>query len=171
MKRVLYLVNLILICCLAYTCNVSAKTVGYTHKLLTLGGCVVRFSVAKQDTSYYIVVTVKSDGYEGLLFMNEPKMKVRTFNDEVITFDGVAIRDGSISAGIVSGNILIPVAEIRSTAQFKVTPSQFEKIGEGVAKVGLSTTPTNHEHKFKKDKIGKKLYQFYLKVKEQDEIF
>jgi hypothetical protein len=32
-------------------------------------------------------------------------------------------------------------------------------------------TPMNHERTFKKDKIGKKLYQFYLKVKLKDEKF
>ena len=32
-------------------------------------------------------------------------------------------------------------------------------------------TPMNHECTFQKDKIGKKLYQFYLKEKKKDENF
>ena len=96
-------------------------------------------------------------------------MKMRTFNDEVITLSGVVIGNGSQSAGIVSGNIVIPVTEISSTAQFKVPPEQFESIKSGIAKVRLDTTPMNHERIFKKDKIGKKLYQFYLKAKSQDD--
>lgn len=32
-------------------------------------------------------------------------------------------------------------------------------------------TPMNHERTFKKDKIGKKLYQFYLKEKQKYENF
>jgi len=44
-------------------------------------------------------------------------------------------------------------------------------LNEGVAKIRLSMTPMNHERTFKKDKIGKKLYQFYLKEKQKDENF
>ncbi len=98
-------------------------------------------------------------------------MKIRTFNDEVITLSGVLLDNESKSAGIVSGNILIPITSIYSTAQFNVTPEQFEAISVGISKVRLSMTPMNHERTFKKDKIGKKLYQFYLKVKTQDEDF
>ena len=40
-----------------------------------------------------------------------------------------------------------------------------------VAKIRLSMTPMNHERTFKKDKIGKKLYQSYLNKKQEDENF
>ena len=96
---------------------------------------------------------------------------MRTFNDDVLEFKGVVIGNGSESTGIVSGNMVIPVTEPSSTAQFKVDPSDFEKINDGVAKIRLSMTPMNHERTFKKDKIGKKLYQFFLKVKSQDDDF
>lgn len=98
-------------------------------------------------------------------------MKIRTFNDVVITLTGTAIGNGSQSAGIVSGNIIIPVTEISSTAQFIVSPEQFESIKNGIAKIRLDMTPMNHERTFKKDKIGMKLYQFYLKAKSQDDNF
>ena len=81
------------------------------------------------------------------------------------------IGDRSQSTGLISGNIVIPVTEITSTAQFKITPQQFEVLNEGVAKIRLSMTPMNHERTFQKDKIGKKLYQFYLKEKKKDEDF
>lgn len=79
--------------------------------------------------------------------------------------------NGSQSTGVISGNIVIPITEISSTAQFRITPRQFEILNEGVAKIRLSMTPMNHERIFKKDKIGKKLYQFYLKEKQKDENF
>ena len=148
--------------------SLTAQTVGYTYKALAAEGCNMKYSVSKQDSSYYIIATVRSDR---MTFLSEPTMKVRTFNDEVITLKGVAIGNGSQSAGIVSGNIVIPVTEISSTAQFKVTPEQFERIKSGIAKVRLDMTPMNHERTFKKDKIGKKLYQFYLKAKSQDDNF
>ena len=165
MKRLLYIY---LVVVFLSGIKATAQTVSYTYKALAAEGCNMKYSVAKQDTSYYIIATVRSDR---MRFLNEPTMKVRTFNDEVITLSGVVIGNGSQSAGIVSGNIVIPVTEISSTAQFKVTPEQFESIKSGVAKVRLDMTPMNHERTFKKDKIGKKLYQFYLKAKSQDDNF
>lgn len=168
MTKVIYRYILSIILCLTFAPNVSAQTVSYTYKALAAEGCNMKYSVAKLDTSFYIIATVRSDR---MRFLNEPTMKIRTFNDEVITLSGVLLGNGSESAGIVSGNIVIPITEINSTAQFKVTPAQFEEIKNGVSKVRLSMTPMNHERTFKKDKIGKKLYQFFLKVKSQDDNF
>ena len=167
MRKVLFKYIMVAVLCLVSS-NLTAQTVGYTYKALAAEGCNMKYSVSKQDSSYYIIATVRSDR---MTFLSEPTMKVCTFNDEVITLKGVAIGNGSQSAGIVSGNIVIPVTEISSTAQFKVTPEQFESIKSGVAKVRLDMTPMNHERTFKKDKIGKKLYQFYLKAKSQDDNF
>lgn len=168
MRNTLYRYLLSIILCLTYVPNMSAQTVSYTYKALAAEGCNMKYSVAKQDTSFYIIATVRSDR---MRFLNEPVMKIRTFNDEILTLSGVLLGNGSESAGIVSGNIVIPITEINSTAQFKVTPDQFEIIKNGISKVRLSMTPMNHERTFKKDKIGKKLYQFYLKVKAQDDNF
>ena len=167
MIKALFRYILVAVLCLVSS-NLTAQTVGYTYKALAAEGCAMKYSVAKQDTSYYIIATVRSDR---MTFLSEPTMKVRTFNDEVITLTGTAIGNGSQSAGIVSGNIIIPVTEISSTAQFKVSPEQFESIKSGIAKIRLDMTPMNHERTFKKDKIGKKLYQFYLNAKSQDDNF
>lgn len=148
--------------------NIKAQTVSYGYKLLAAEGCYMRYSVAKQDTIYSIIATVRSDRMN---FLNEPTMKVRTFKGKYLELKGDVIGSGSQSMGIVSGNMVIPVTEISSTAQFRITPQQFEILNEGVAKIRLSMTPMNHERTFKKDKIGKKLYQFYLKEKQKDENF
>jgi hypothetical protein len=146
----------------------QAQTVGYTYKALAAEGCYMTYSVAKQGTEYSIVATVSSDR---MTFLNEPTMKIKTFTGEYVELKGKVIGDRSQSAGLVSGNIVIPVTEITSTAQFKITPQQLEVLNEGVAKIRLSMTPMNHERTFQKDKIGKKLYQFYLKEKKKDEDF
>lgn len=150
------------------TSNVIAQTVSYTYKPLAAEGCAVKYSVARQDTSYYIITTVSSDR---MYFLGEPTMKVRTFDDKIFTLDGIVIDNNSESAGIILGNILVPATEIRTTAQFKVNSDQFESIKNGIAKIRLSMTPMNHERTFKKDKIGKKLYQLYLKTKLQNDNF
>lgn len=165
-----YLFKLIIVASILFTCISSslAQTVGYTYKALSAEGCYMKYSVIKQDSAYYIIATVRSDRMK---FLNNPTMKIRTFNNDLITLKGKVIGNDSESAGIVSGNIVIPVTEISSTAQFDITPAQFEQLNNGVAKVRLSMSPQNHERTFKKDKIGKKLYKFYLKAKEKDDNF
>lgn len=151
----------------AFTSGI-AQTVGYTHKPLAAEGCSMKYSIAKQDSVYSIVVTVKSDR---LQFLSNPTMMLRTFKDDVLKLSGAHIGGGSETGGIVIGNVICPVTEISSTAQFYVTPEQIELIKEGVKKVRLSTTPIVHEKSFSSDKIGKKLYKFYLKTKEKEEDF
>ena len=104
-------------------------------------------------------------------FLSDPTMKIRTFSGKYLELKGTVIGNRSQSAGIISGNIVLPITEISSTAQFEITPQQLEILNEGVAKIRLSMTPMNHERTFKKDKIGKKLYQFYQKEKQKDENF
>lgn len=160
----------ILFCVFAFIISYqsNAQTVGYTYKALAAEGCNMKYSVAKQDTMYSIVATVRSDRMN---FLSEPTMKIRTFSGKYLELKGTVIGNGSQSAGIISGNVVIPVTEISSTAQFWITPQQFEILNEGVAKIRLSMTPMNHERTFKKDKIGNKLYQFYQHEKQKDENF
>ena len=113
----------------------NAQTVGYTYKALAAEGCNMKYSVAKQDTMYSIVATVRSDRMN---FLSEPTMKIRTFSGKYLELKGTVIGNGSQSAGIISGNVVIPVTEISSTAQFRITPQQFEILNEGVAKIRLS---------------------------------
>lgn len=160
--------NILLMISLCWGLTVNAQTVGYSYKALAAEGCNMKYSVAKQDTMYSIVATVRSDRMN---FLSEPTMKIRTFSGKYLELKGTVIGNGSQSAGIISGNIVIPVTQISSTAQFRITPQQFEILNEGVAKIRLSMTPMNHERTFKKDKIGKKLYQFYQREKQKDENF
>ena len=160
--------NILLMLWLYWGLTVNAQTIGYTYKALAAEGCNMKYSVAKQDTMYSIVATVRSDR---MSFLSEPTMKIRTFSGKYLELKGTVIGNGSQSAGIISGNVVIPVTEISSTAQFRITPQQFEILNEGVAKIRLSMTPMNHERTFKKDKIGKKLYLSYQKEKQKDENF
>ena len=153
---ILIILSIVLTMC---SININAQTVGYTYRPLAAEGCNMKYSVAKQDTAYYIIATVKSDR---LNFLKESTMLLKTFDGEVIKLYGSQIGSGSETAGIVSGNIVLPVTEISSTAQFKISPQQFEL---------LSTIPIEHERTFAKDKIGKKLYQFFLKQKNKDNDF
>ena len=146
----------------------KAQTVSYTYKPFSSKGCTMKYSISKQDSLYYIVATVKSDK---LKFLKEPTMMIRTFNDDVIKLQGALIDNSTQSVGIMSGNIMIPVTNVSSTAQFIITPVQLESLEAGVSKVRLSTTPIVHERSFKKDKIGKKIYELYIKDENKDDDF
>lgn len=76
MTKDLYRYILSFFLCLTFISNVSAQTVGYTYKVLAAEGCHMKYSVAKQDTIYSIIATVRSDRMN---FLNEPTMKIRTF--------------------------------------------------------------------------------------------
>ena len=121
-----YIKITLLMLCLFWGFMTNAQTVGYTYKALAAEGCNMKYSVAKQDTMYSIVATVRSDRMN---FLSEPTMKIRTFSGKHLELKGTVIGNGNQSAGIINGNVVIPVTEISSTAQFQITPQQFEKIG------------------------------------------
>lgn len=145
-----------------------AQSVSYTYKPLAAEGCSVMYTVAKQDSSYYIVVSIKSDRFQ---FLKETTMMLRNFNDEVLKLEGKHIGDGSETGGIVAGNMVIPVTELSTTAQFPITPEQMEFFSNGIAKIRITAIPMNHERTFKKDKIGKKLYTYLKKLTEDKDDF
>ncbi len=58
-----------------------AQTVGYTYKALAAKGCNVRYGVAKQDSTYYIYVTIKSDK---IVFLQQSTMLLKTFDGDII---------------------------------------------------------------------------------------
>ena len=148
--------------------DVTAQTVSYTYKALAAEGCSMIYSVTKQNEKFYIIATVQSDRMK---FLKESTMMIRTTNDDVLRFSGELIDNGTESAGIVSGNMVIPITSIISTAQFEVSPEQFELLKDGIIKVRLTTIPIEHEREFKRDKIGKKLYEFYLNAKNKEDDF
>ena len=97
---------ILLLFCIILGINAKAQTVGYTYKALAAEGCNMKYSVAKQDTIYSIVATVRSDRMN---FLTKPTMKIRTFTGKYLELRGTVIGNGSQSAGVISGNIVIPI--------------------------------------------------------------
>ena len=58
MRKALFSYILVAVLCLVSS-NLTAQTVGYTYKALAAEGCTMKYSVAKQDTAYYIIATVR----------------------------------------------------------------------------------------------------------------
>ncbi len=159
-----YLLSVLI--CLCAALNLSAQSVSYTFKPFGTQGGRMSFTVAKskQDATCYIVVNVST---ERLFFLNNPTMKLTTFNDETLSFKGQLVGNDTNPTLALRFYFVFPMTKINSTAIFPVTPEEFEKINSGVSQIFLSTTPLQHEKTFKKDKIGKKLYEFYSKMKDE----
>ena len=81
-------------------------------------------------------------------------MKIRTFNNKVITLEGTVIGSGSEFSGIVSGSIIISVTEITSTVQFPITPEEFELLNNDVS-VRLSMAPKTMKKRSIKTRLEK----------------
>ena len=155
MKRIL----LLLLCTIGLTTQAQDYFVdGYTFT----------YGVAKQDSLYSIVATVKSNC---MVFLKDPIMKIRTFSDELIELKGTVISNASENGGTIVNNVILADTDISSIAQFWITPDQLELLQHGIAKIRLTMTPSNHEKQFKKDKIGKALYHCYQLAIQDDETF
>lgn len=164
MKYFKYLLLILSFCIITNASN--AQTVGYTYKSLAAEGCHVDYSLVKRSDSYYITVTVRSDR---MTFLQESTVKFKTFDNEIVELTGTPINENTETGGIVYSGVIIPISEIRASAQFPITPAQIEKLKTGISRVRISLNPIDHERIFKKDKIGKKLYQFYIdKVRSDD---
>ena len=134
-----------------------------------------QYSIASHNNNYYLVVKiiavvhVESDGSS---FFNDPILKIRTFNQEVVTLKGTVVQPKSRYEAVPVGADKQHKPVVYSIAQFPVTAEDMEKIGHGITKIRLTTLPYNHEQIFKKkDKMGLKLYRSYLETKEQEENF
>ena len=86
----------------------------------------------------------------------------------MLELKGTLFDTDASSFSVDVGDFSVPMRMVNTMAQFKVTREQFELLREGVAKVRLSTLPIEHERTFKKDKLGKKLYNFYLHQMNKD---
>lgn len=157
MKRIL----LLLLCTIGLTTQAQEYFVdGYTFT----------YGVAKQDSLYFIVATVKSNC---MVFLKDPIMKIRTFSDELIELKGTVICNANEDSDyeVIVDNVILADTDIRSIAQFWITPDQLELLQHGIAKIRLTMIPSNHEKQFKKDKLGKALYHCYQLAIKDDESF
>ncbi len=159
---------LLLICILFCTLLSHAQSVSYTYKPLAAEGCHVEFSPSWQEGKPFLIVSVRSDRMK---FVSNPVVLLKTANGETIRLEGTPLDVSTSSAGIVSGNIVIPVQEFKATAQFPIEEEQITLLNQGITKVRISLIPMNHERTFNKDKIGKKLYNAFLNTKQVDDSF
>ena len=63
---------------------------------------------------------------------------------------------------VISG-VYIASNHFISEAKFPITREQIEGFSKGIKKIRLNTSPKYHEKEWKKDKIGRILYEGYRK--------
>ena len=100
MKRIL----LLLLCTIGLTTQAQEYFVdGYTFT----------YGVAKQDSLYSIVATVKSNC---MVFLKDPIMKIRTFSDELIELKGTVICNANEDSDyeVIVDNVILAETDIRS---------------------------------------------------------
>ena len=158
---------LIILFCL-FSLNVFSKSVKYTYKALKAEGCSVEYSATWQEGKPYLVVAVTSDR---LVYPENPILLFRCFDDSIIKLTGTSVASSSSQYGIMINNIMAPISELRVTAIFPMTEEQVELLKNGVSKVSLSTLPIKHERSFNKDKIGRKLHDFFQADKDKENSF
>ena len=96
-------------------------------------------------------------------FENPPKIKIRTFADNIIELSGEKLTSQNDMVAIPIGVMILPISEKNVFARFAVTESEMELIKEGVKKIRVYTLPDSYDKSFKKDNLGKKIYKQYQK--------
>ena len=162
MKRVLLP---ILMALLLTSCG---SQIVYSHRPLAAEGCRVRYTAIYQDNAPLLFVEVMSDR---LIFTGTPTIKLKTFDGEIFTLDGVSLATSSETSGMVIGSVVVPISELQAKAQFSITDDQIKLLNKGISKVRISTAPITHERTFSQDVIGKRLFKQFESVKKKTNEF
>lgn len=96
--------------------------------------------------------------------VDTPKLLIKLMDDEVISLDGQPL--GSLSksdGGVVVSGYYVASNNFISEAKFLISKEQINLFSKGIKKLRLNTSPKYHEKEWKKDKIGKILYDSYIK--------
>lgn len=93
-----------------------------------------------------------------------PKLLLRLMDDSVISLEGVNMSSQSKSdGGVILYGVYVESNLFISEAKFPITKEQILLLEKGVKKLRLNTSPKFHEKEWSRDKIGKKLFNAYLK--------
>lgn len=139
----------------------TQKSVSYSHKPLAAEGCSVTYSVVSLEAQPTIIVSVKSDR---LVFSEKPILQLKNFKGEVLKLEGTCLQSSSKTSGLLINNVVVPISELKATAQFYVGTDEIPFFKSGISKVRISTIPIIHEKTFTKDCIGEYLYKELLRV-------
>ena len=128
---------------------------------ITWGNYNMKINVITDNDSIFLNI-VYTDGK--LKLADEPKLLLKLMDDEVISLDGQLLSNFSKSdGGVVISGVYVASNHFISEAKFPISKEEIGKLSKGIKKLRLNTSPKYHEKEWKKDKIGKKLYESYKK--------
>ena len=128
---------------------------------ITWGSYNMKINVITDNDSIFLNI-VYTDGNRKLA--DAPKLLIKLMDDEVISLDGQLLSNMSKSdGGVVVSGIYVASNHFISEAKFSITRDQINQFSKGIKKLRLNTSPKYHEKEWKKDKIGKILYESYKK--------
>lgn len=149
--------KLLMFLCLLSMPLISRAQASYGDLFLVDYNIKINLSTEKDSTFITLMLTS-----EKLKMSDNPKLLLRLMDDTVISLDGHLLGSTNKSEGAVMiGNTAVAINYYVTEAKFPITKVQAESFSKGVKKLRLNTSPKYHEKEWKKDKIGKKLYEKY----------
>ena len=125
------------------------------------GSYNMRINVVTDNDSIFLNI-IYTDEYRKLA--DTPKLLIKLMDDGVISLDGQLLGNLSKSdGGVVISKVYVASSHFISEAKFPITKEQISQFSKGIKKLRLNTSPKYHEKEWKKDKIGKILYESYKK--------
>ena len=151
MKRLFYT-----LCFFAMTMSAHAQ-VSYGDLFLVDYNMKINVSVEKD--SVFLSLTFTSASRK---MSDKPKLLIRLMDDIILSLDGQLLDSTSKSDGAVMiGNVAYASHHFITEAKFPIQREQIEQFNKGIKKLRLNTSPKYHEKEWKRDKIGKKLFNKY----------
>ena len=155
MKK-LFLISLMVMSALSIQVKAQAS-----YGDITWGSYNMKINVITTNDSIFLNI-VYTDGNRKLT--DDPKLLLKLMDDEVISLDGQLLGNMSKSnGGVVISGVYVASNHFISEAKFPITRDQISHFSKGIKKLRLNTSPKYHEKEWKKDKIGKILYDSYKK--------
>ena len=128
---------------------------------ITWGSYNMRINVITDNDSIFLNVTYTDEDRK---LVDTPKLLIKLMDDDVISLDGQLLSNMSKSdGGVVISKVYVASSHFISEAKFPITKEQISQFSKGIKKLRLNTSPKYHEREWRKDKIGKKLYESYKK--------
>lgn len=119
----------------------------------------VKINLSTENDSIFLTLMLTS---ERLKMSDSPKLLLRLMDDSVLSLDGYMLGSTNKSEGAVMiGYTAVAINHYVTEAKFPITKEQAESLSKGVKKLRLNTSPKFHEKEWRKDKVGKKLYEKY----------
>ena len=155
MRRfILILTGIMLVLSIEVKAQAKYGDIGWGNYEMTL-------NVVQEKDSFFLNVIYKD---RKLKLVDSPKLLIKLMDDEVIYLDGQFISStDKTEGGVMISGIFIQSSHIVNQALFPISVNQIEQFTKGIKKIRLNTSPRYHEKEWKKDKIGRILYEGYRK--------